>query len=132
MNTVAAQAKTDHPGAMDRFAEAKHHHNAHQTATPDNNTITSSMEAFFAGLSWKVVLGEWVGTEYEIEFTSDRYIVLPDYGNVAHGKVLRGQGWRCTDNSCGLEDLTGQRVHRERVELVDLEATIARLTAGVA
>ncbi|WP_143536568.1 hypothetical protein [Rhodococcus sp. 05-2254-6] len=132
MNIVAAQAKTAHPGGMDRFAEAEHHHSACQTATADDSTISSSIEAFFAGLSWKVVLGEWVGTEYELEFTSDHYIVLPEYGNVAHGKVLRGEGYRCTDNSCGFEDLTGQRVHRERVELVDLEATIARLTAGAA
>lgn len=130
MNIVAAQAKTAHPGGRDRFAGVEHRQRAHRTNAPKSTTIAASTEAFFAGLVWKVVLGEWVGTEYELEFTSDHYIVLPEYGNVSHGKVLRGEGWRCTDNSCGLEDLTGQRVHREHVELVDLGATVAKLSAA--
>ncbi len=132
MKTVAAQAKTAHPGGMDRFAGAEHHHRTHRTNGQNSTTVEASIEAFFASLVWKVVLGEWVGTEYDLEFTSDHYIVLPEYGNVSHGKVLRGEGYRCTDNSCGFEDLTSQRVHREHVELVDLEATIAQLTAGAA
>ncbi|WP_128646089.1 hypothetical protein [Rhodococcus sp. BS-15] len=91
------------------------------------------VEEFFASLAW-TTRTEWVGVDYDIEPTTE-LIVHPSVRNGDDiGVVLRGEGWRCTRNGgCGYEDLAGLRMRPTVVEIVDLEATVAKLsTAGAA
>lgn len=92
--------------------------------------VAGHIDRFFAGLSWKTVFGDWVGADYEIAPTTELLIHPSIRNDSTIGTVLRGEGWRCTTESCGHEDLTGLRMRRSSIEIVDLEATVAKLSTG--
>lgn len=89
------------------------------------------IERFFAGLQW-TTRTTWSSDRYEITPTTELLVHPSIRSGGDFGVVLRGEGWRCTRNGgCGHEDLAGQVMRRGSVEIVDLAATVAKLSTGM-
>ncbi|MDV8076509.1 hypothetical protein R4P47_08065 [Rhodococcus sp. IEGM 1370] len=89
-----------------------------------------AVDRFFAGLQW-TMRTTWSSDRYEITPTTELLVHPSIRSGGDFGVVLRGEGWRCTRNGgCGYEDLAGQVMRRGSVEIVDLAATVTKLSTG--